>query len=129
MTRLATPGAILVDYIVGVCATVACSSGRVALVKRINLSFNLQIFRLPSMSRLPIFYRPQPGVVAIQLMAPDSPGVKLVVGDPTGSQIRLFCLRSTISNNKSCTSQLRSGTYLLGSTTLLSLYSSIFLYA
>jgi len=78
MTRLATPEAILVDYTVGVCATVASSSGRVALVKRINLSFNLQIFRLPNMSRLPIFYRPQPGVVAIQLMAPDSPGVKLV---------------------------------------------------
>jgi len=90
MTRLATPGTILVDYIVGVCATVACSSGCVALVQRINLSFNLQIFRLPNMSRLPIFYRPQPGVVAIQLMAPDSPGVKLVGGDPTGSQIRLF---------------------------------------
>jgi len=31
-------------------------------------------------------------------------------------------LRSTISNNRSCTSQLRSGTFLLGSTTLHSLY-------
>jgi len=35
------------------------------------------------------------------------------VGDPAGS-----CLRSTTSNNRSCTSQLRSGTFLLGSTTL-----------
>jgi len=36
------------------------------------------------------------------------------------------CLRSTTSNNRSCSSQLRSGTFLLGSTTLHSLYLSIF---
>ena len=35
-------------------------------------------------------------------------------------------LRSTTSNNRSCTSQLRSSTFLLGSTTLHSLYLSIF---
>jgi len=34
-----------------------------------------------------------------------------------------------ISNNRSCTPQLRSGTFLLGSTALHSLYLSIFLYA
>ena len=41
----------------------------------------------------------------------------------------ISCLRSTTSNNRSCTSQLRSGTFLPGSTTLHSLYLSIFLYA
>ena len=39
------------------------------------------------------------------------------------------CLRSTTSNDRSCTSQLRSGTFLLVSTTLHSLHLSIFLYA
>jgi len=38
-------------------------------------------------------------------------------------------LRSTTSNNRSCAPQLRSGTFLLGSTTLHSLCLSIFLYA
>ena len=42
------------------------------------------------------------------------------MGDPAGS-----CLRSTNSNNRSCTSQLRSGTFLLGSTTLHCIYLSI----
>ena len=39
------------------------------------------------------------------------------------------CLRSTTSSNRSYTSQLRCGTFFLGSTTLHSLYLSIFLYA
>jgi len=38
-------------------------------------------------------------------------------------------LRSTTSNNRSCTSQLRSGTFSLVSATLHSLYLSIFFYA
>jgi len=38
-------------------------------------------------------------------------------------------LRPGTSCNRSCTSQLRSGTFLLGSTTLRSLYLSIFHYA
>ena len=39
------------------------------------------------------------------------------------------CLRSTTSNNRSCISQLRSGTFLLGSSSLHCLYLSILLCA
>jgi len=39
------------------------------------------------------------------------------------------CLRSTTSNNRSCASQLGSGNFLLGSSTLHDLHLWIFLYA
>ena len=53
------------------------------------------------------------------------PGVKLgrIPPDLRSGASRL---RSTTSNNRSCTSQLTSGTFLLGSTTLRSLYLSFF---
>jgi len=57
--------------------------------------------------------------------------VKLGVGIPPDLRSGTSCLRSTTSNNRSCTSQLRSsqlrsGTFLLGFTNLHSLYLSIF---
>ena len=51
-------------------------------------------------------------------------------GDPAGHlRSGTSYLRSTTSNNRSCTPHFRSGTFLLGSTTLHSLYLSIFQYA
>ena len=51
------------------------------------------------------------------------------MGIPPDLRFGTCCLRSTTSHNRSCTWQLRSGAFLLGSTTLHSLYLSIFLYA
>ena len=49
-------------------------------------------------------------------------------GIPPDLRSDTSCLRSTTSNNRSCTTtQFRSGTFLLGSTTLHGLYLRIFL--
>ena len=53
------------------------------------------------------------------------PGVKLGGAIPPDLTPRTSCLRSTTSSNRSWTSQLRSGTFLLGSTTLHSEYFSL----
>jgi len=53
--------------------------------------------------------------------------VKLEGGIPRDLRSGISCLRPKASNNRSCSSQLRSVTYLMRYTTLRSLYFSIFL--
>ena len=49
----------------------------------------------------------------------DDQGLNWEEGMPPDLRSGTSCLRSTTSNNRSCTSQLISGTFWLGSTTLL----------